>query len=363
MKKLFLIALIFLLVAVGGILTIQRSQTDKDVMARTTKIGVFISGECQDRSWCQSHYEALESLKDELNLEMIYKENAPGDCYDDIKELIEKEGCRIIIGCSFDYGKAMKMAADEYPQIYFLHAGGTYHQDNYSSFFGRMYQARYLSGIVAGKQTKTGELGYIAAFPNSQVIRGINAFTLGVRRVRPDAVVHVSYCKSWTADAPALESCRKLLDAFPIDVVTVHTNSMAPHQEADARGIWSIGYHTDNRELFPNTYLVACEWDWRHYYREQIMDCLQGKFHGRQVWTYKDEGMVKLSPLSPQVSADTAALVRDVTDKFSKRGFDVFYGPIKDNKGSLRITEGASMSDDEMLNAFDWYVEGVSVYE
>jgi basic membrane protein A len=360
-KRLFLIALIILLFAMGGILIIQRTQVDTDVTAQTTKVGVFFSGECLDRSWSQSHYEALESLKEELNLEIIYKEHAPGDCYADIKELIEKEGCRIIIGCSFDYGEDMKKAAIEYPHVYFLHAAGNYHQANFSSYFGRMYQARYLSGIVAGKKTQTGHIGYVAAFPLSEVVRGINAFALGVRSVRPDAVVHVSYCKSWTDDAPALDSCRKLLDNFPIDVVTVHTDSLAPHREADSRGVWSVGYHRDNRDLFINTYLVACVWDWSAYYREQILNCLQGKFHGKQVWIDKEKGIVSLSPPTPYVDMDTAILVRQVSEKFNSRGFDVFYGPIKDNQGQLRINAGESMSDDEMLNGFDWYVEGVTV--
>ncbi|SDP31005.1 BMP family ABC transporter substrate-binding protein [Selenomonas ruminantium] len=361
MKRIFFIAFIILLAAMAGILLIHKSQVDTDVTANTTRVGVFINGKCQDRSWCQTHYEALESLKEELNLDILYKENAPGDCYAEIKELIQKDGCRIIIGCSFDYGEAMKKAAAEYPHIYFLNAGGVYHQANYSSFFGRMYQARYLSGIVAGQKTQTGELGYVAAFPNSQVIRGINAFTLGVRSVRPDAQVHVSYCKSWTDDEPALTACRKLLDNFPIDVLTVHTNSLTPHQEAENRGIWSIGYHRDNRDLFPHTYLSACVWNWQAYYREQIQTCLQGKFHGKQVWIDKDKGIVSLASLSPYVDMDTAMKVRAANERFGSRGFDVFYGPIKDNQGNLRINAGESMSDDEMLNAFDWYVEGVNV--
>lgn len=363
MKRIFFIAFIILLAAIAGILLIHRSQVNTDVTANTTRVGVIISGNCRDRSWCQSHYEALESLKDELNLDIIYKENMPPACYDQIMDLIRKDGCQIIIGGSFDYGEAMKKAAAEYPHIYFLHAGGIYHQANYSSFFGRMYQARYLSGIVAGRKTQTGKLGYVAAFPNSQVIRGINAFTLGVRSVRPDAVVYVRYCRSWTEDAPALDACRNLLDQFPIDVVTVHTNSLEPHREAETRGIWSIGYHMDNQDLFPHTYLVACVWNWQSYYREQILNCLQGKFHGRQVWIDKDKGIVSLSHLSPYVDMDAARQVRTVNEKFNSRGFDVFYGPIKDNQGKLRINVGESMSDDELLNGFDWYVEGVTVEE
>ncbi len=137
---------------------------DTDVTAKTTKVGVLINRHFLDHSYCQAHYEAIEAIKYELNLDIVYLENVPMDFCRETVSLIRDKGCKIIIGVSFEFGRDMMKTAAEYPDIYFLHASGVNHRNNFSSFFGRMYQARYLSGIAAGMNTKTGELGYIAAF-------------------------------------------------------------------------------------------------------------------------------------------------------------------------------------------------------
>ncbi len=361
MRKIIIIAFLILFAAMGGIFRIQNSQVDTDATAETTKVGVLLSGSRSDRNYCQAHYEAMESVRGILNLDVIYREHVPEDCYKDIVRLVRDENCRIIVGVSYDFGEAMEKAAEKFPDIYFLHASGISHRHNLSSFFGRMYQARYLSGIVAGRKTATGELGYVAAFPTSEVIRGINAFTLGVRSVRPDAVVHVRYCGSWTEDPAAGEACRELLTRYPVDVVTMHTNSLAPHREADERGVWSIGYNLDNASMFPDTWLVACVWRWNVYYHRKILDCLQGKFHGSKDWIGMEEGIVGLSHFSSHVDAQTREAVQAAGKQLASWDFDVFYGPIADNTGHLRIEAGESMTDEEMLNGFDWYVEGVTI--
>lgn len=362
MRKIIIIAFLILFAAIAVIFHIQSEQVETDVTAKTTKVGVLLSGPQSDRSYCQSHYEALEAIKDDLNLDVIYREYVPGDCYNDIVGLIRDEDCRIIIGVSFDYGPSLIKAAEAYPDIYFLHAaGGTGYRHNLSTFFGRMYQARYLSGIVAGMKTKTGELGYVAAFPNSEVIRGINAFTLGVRSVRPDAVVYVRYCGSWVEDEPARKESLELLDRHPIDVMAMHTNSLAPMEEADKRGIWSIGYNRDNADLFPDSCLISCVWDRRNSYYKLIKDCLQVKFHGDNVWIDMEEGIVGLSAFSDQVDPRAQAMVRAADARLRSWEYDVFYGPIRDNTGRLRVEAGESMKDEDMLKAFDWYVEGVTI--
>lgn len=361
MRKVIILAFMILAVAIVGILHITETQPYTDVTAKTTKIGVLMRGTCLDRSYGQSHFEALESLRGDLNLEMVYREGVPADCYKEIVNLIQDEDCRVIVGTAADYGPFMELAAETYPEISFLLAGGTEYRRNLSSFFGRMYQVRYLSGVVAGMKTQTGELGYVAAFPIPEVIRGINAFTLGVRSVRPDAIVHVRYCGSWTEDVPAGKACKELFDRHPIDVMTLHTNSLQPHREADARGIWSVGYNYDNVDAFPDSYLTACVWKWDVYYRREILGCLQGKFHGSNEWVNMEEGIVSLSPPTAHVPEEAVARLKAANEQFQSRAFDVFYGPIRDNTGSIRIEAGESMSDHEMLNNFKWYVEGVRI--
>lgn len=361
MRKIIIVAFLILTAAITGILQIKTSPQDMDMTARHIKIGVLLGGSRSDRSYCQSHCESLEALRDEFDLEIFYREDVADECYPDIVSLVRDEGCQIIIGTSFHHGQSMEQAARMYPDVYFLHASGLGHRSNFASFFGRMYQARYLSGIIAGMKTKTGHLGYVAAFPIPEVIRGLNAFTLGVRSVRPDAVVHVRYAKSWSDDEPTGAACARLLDRYPIDVVGMHTNSLAPHREAERRGIWSVGCNLDNALSYPNTYLSACVWNWDAYYRRQIRECLQGKFKGSHVWLSMRDGIVAVSPPTSHVDAGAMAAVQAVEGKIRDRTFDVFYGPINDNEGHIRVPEGESMSDDEMLNGFYWYVEGVTV--
>ena len=360
MRRFTFIAFLLLFAAIAGITLIQNSQVDTDVTAKATKVGVLLTGSRSDRSYCQAHYEALEAIKDELNLHIVYLENVPDSCYRYIESLVRDEGCKIIVGVSIFYGDDMRRVATEHPDVYFFNTGGVISQKNFSSYFGRMYQARYLSGVVAGMKTKTGELGYVAAFSIPECIRGINAFTLGVRSVRPDAVVHVRYCGSWVEDAPAKEASRALLDGYPIDVLALHTNSLEPHREADARGIWSIGYNLDNAAMFPNTYLTACVWRWEVYYRKQIRNCLQGKFHGSNDLIDMEDGIVGI-PESAHIDPQTKAKLQAARTRLKSRGFDVFYGPIRDNTGLLRVEAWEAMPDDEMFNNFDWYVEGVTI--
>ena len=361
MRKVIFFAFLIIAAAIAGILHINNSQLDTNVTAKTTKIGVLLRGTRTDRSYGQAHYDALEFLRNPLNLDIVYRERVPADCYKEIVDLIQDENCRIIIGGAADYDSDMELAAEAYPEIYFFLVGGTVHRKNMSSFFGRMYQVRYLSGIIAGMKTQTGEIGYVAAFPIPEVIRGINAFTLGVRSVRPDATVYVRYCNSWTEDTPAGEASRELFDRHRIDVMTLHTNSLQPHREADARGIWSIGYNYDNVDAFPDTYLAACVWKWDVYYRREILRCLQGKFHGSNEWVNMEDGVVSLSTPTEHVSLEVLARVQAANQRLRSRAFDVFYGPIKDNAGRIHIEAGESMSDYEMLNNFNWYVEGVKI--
>ncbi len=363
LKKVIIISLMLLTGILVAILVIRTGQPDSDVTSVKTKVGLIVTCSKSDNNFCQGHYDALKSLEDELNLEIICREHVPDDCYNYVDQLIREEGCRIIVGASFQYGEALKKAADINPDIIFFHPAGTFHQKNYSSCFGRLYQVRYLSGIIAGMQTETGEIGYVASFPITEVIRGINAFTLGVRSVRPDAVVHACYSGSWNDDELTGGACRNLLDSYNIDVVTVHSNSMEVNREADRRGIWSIGCNLDNRAMFPDTYLTACVINWESYYKKAILDCLQHKFHGENVWLGMDSGITSLSPFSEHVDERTTELVHDAEEKILSRRFDVFYGPVKDDEGNTRIEAGESMSDDDMLNGFNWYVEGVTVEE
>ena len=363
MKKVFLLAGVFIIAIMVGIFVINSYEADTGVMGKTTKVGAIFNGSKTDRNWSQSHYEGLEETATELNLAITYKENVTVEAIPNLIEELVEDGCEIIIANSFEFGEAMENAALMYPEIYFFHATGVGEGKNLSSYFGRMYQIRYLCGIVAGMQTKTNEIGYVAAFPISEVNRGINAFTLGVRSVNPDAKIYVRWTDSWTDDEAAVEATEGLLNAHDIDLIAMHTDSLKPLEIAEEKGILSIGYNVDNSEYYPNTYLTAAVWDWESFYEPNILRCLQGKFEGYHYWEGIETGMISLAPLTDKVEEGIAEVVKEKTDLLCSGTFDVFYGPIVDRDGAERVAEGESMTDAAMLNAFDWYVEGVVIDE
>ena len=169
----------------------------------------------------------------------------------------------------------------------------------------------------------------------------------------------MEWTQSWTGEAEAGEAAEKLLDEHNIDVLTLHTDTNRPLDVAQERGVWCIGYNMDNTALYPDTFLTAPVFVWENFYEPHILECLQGKFSGRHYWDGAETNTVALAPLSSNVKPGIAREVEAVREKFLSGTFDVFYGPIRDTDGTVRIREMETMTDSEMLNSFDWYVEGV----
>ena len=226
MKKIAIISVVIFVVIIVGILFIN-DDSDKGKNNKKVKVGFILNGVVNDGSWGESHYLGMEKCKKELDIEVIYKENVPENkkCMPVMEELINN-GCEIIFCNSVVFGKWEKKMADKYPNVYFFHATGTETGKNFSSYFGRIYQVRYLSGIVAGLQTKTNKIGYVAAYNIPEVARGINAFTLGVRKVNKKANVYVDWCESWTDDDAATDATNRIIKKHDIDVITIHTDSL-----------------------------------------------------------------------------------------------------------------------------------------
>lgn len=360
MKKILTTILIFACAIVVGLFWIRVNQQDTDITKTQTKVGFILNGTVNDHSWGESHYNGMEKSALELNLDVTYKENVPEDESSiAVMEELVAAGCKIIICNSFGYGTWELECAEKHPDVSFFHATGVEEADNLATYFGRIYQMRYLSGIVAGMQTETNEIGYVAAMPIAEVNRGINAFALGVRLVNPEATVYVKWSNSWTGETENGVATQELIGEHNIDVLAIHTDAMSPLEIADKNKIWTIGYNVDNSQRFPNTYLTAPVWNWEQFYEPRILECLQGKFRGIHYWEGVETGIVDLAPFTQNVKQGTAEKVEQERERLMNGTFDVFYGPITDNEGNIRIKEGQSMTDSAMLNDFFWYVEGV----
>lgn len=358
MKKFFVIVFAFLLLIILGIVAVDFFYKEKD--DKTIKVGMILNGEIDDRSWSQSHYNGMESTKEKLNLEVIYNEKTPENEQSiEIMEGFIEEGCEIIVCNSYGYGEYELEVAKRYPELCFYHAAGVETSENLSTYFGRIYQMRYLTGIVAGMQTETDKIGYVAAFPISEVNRGINAFTLGVKSVNPDAEVYVEWCNSWIGEEESRKAAEQLLNQYDIDVMAMHTDAMAPLEVAEENGIWSIGYNIDNSKNYPDSFLTAAVWNWERFYTPRIQEYKEGRFASNSYWESADTEMIDISDFTDNVKPGIYDAVAKEKQKLESGGFDVFYGPITDTEGKVRVQEGESMSDNELLYEFDWYVEGV----
>lgn len=322
---------------------------------------VFVSG-VDDGGWSQAHYNGFESLGD-MDLRLLYRENV-SDKDDSVVAVVDElaeEGAKVIFTTSVDYGPYMLQCAGAHPDIMFYHCTGTETAPNLATYIGRMYQARFLTGIVAGMETRTNELGYVAAMPIPEVLRGINAFTLGVRSVNPEAVVHVEWTGAWEDAALEEQAVNRLL-RHPIDVLAQHQNTATPTaalQKAGRDDVLSIGYNLDRSGDFPDSYLTAAVWNWGAFYRSRLQEYLMGQFVSRSYWDGIETGIVDLCRTKHMDSPELLERLEEARRRMLGGEWDVFYGPIYDRDGRLRVAQGETLSDEYLLQNLYWFVDGV----
>jgi len=324
------------------------------------KIGFVYVSPIGDAGWTYQHELGRQKLQAELGdkVETKYVENVPegAESVRVIRELAA-DGHKLIFTTSFGYMNPTIRVAKQFPDVVFEHNTGYKRAKNVGTYVARFYEGRYLTGLVAGGMTKSNTVGYVAAFPIPEVVRGINAFTMGLRRVNPEAQVKVIWVNSWFDPGKEREAADVLI-AQGADVVTHHTDSTAPTLAAEEKGVYAIGYHSDMSKYGPNAHLTASTHDWGDYYVATAKAVLDGTWTSRAVWSGIKEGMVKLAPLGKAVPQDLADLVAKSRDAIAAGTLHPFQGPVRDQDGTVRVAEGSSLSDQDLLT-MDWYVEGV----
>lgn len=324
------------------------------------KVGFIFIGPVKDGGWTEAHANGMNYLKEQLKVETMYREMVPEgpESKKAINELINA-GCNVIFTTSFGYMDPTLEVAKENPNVKFFHCSGYKTADNMSNYFGRMHEARYLSGIVAGLKTKTNKIGYVAAFEIPEVISGINAFTLGVQSVNPNAVVKVRWTHTWIDAAKEKDAAIALLDDG-CDVLSQHNDSTSPQIAAQERGAFAIGYDLDSRNAAPKAYMTAPVWNWGPYYVDQVKAIMEGKFKASAYQGGIKEGILDLAPLTDVAPAESKAKVEEVRKKMADGGFEVFQGPIKDQTDNLKVAEGKFLTYEEIFGTdMNWFVKGV----
>ena len=333
---------------------------DKSQETEKTKVAFIYVGPAGDAGWSYAHDQGRKYLEENVSgievtppLESV-PENA--DAEQVLENLVQK-GNKIIFATSYGYMDAVEKVAKKHPDVTFLHCSGYKVADNVGTYFGRIYQPRYLSGIVAGKTTESDIIGYVAAHPIPEVVRGINAFTLGVRSVNPDAKVKVVWTKTWYDPAKEKDAAKSLLTQGA-DVIAQHQDTPGPMQAAEEAGKFGVSYNSDMRHFAPNAVLTGPVWNWGPYYAETVQAVLDGTWKSEQYWGALDDGIVGLAPYGDMISDEIKTLVDAKKKEITDGTWDVFTGPINDNTGKERVAAGEKLTDDEMLNML-WFVEGV----
>lgn len=330
----------------------------------TVKVGFIMSGSVDENGWNGTHYQAILNACKECGTQLLVKENIEeftGQCVTAIEELVE-EGANMIFLNSYGYSEEVSELVNEYPDVTFYANSSEYHAENMTSYFARMYQARYLTGIIAGMKTESDKIGYVAAMSNNEVNRGINAFTLGVKSVNKDATVVVTWTGSWDNEQAERQATRSLIEGAGVDVVTYHQNQSYVIQEAEAKEVFSIGYHKQF-EGFSDKYLTSAVYNLEPVYRELVKEYMKGKGNSRtNYWIGIEKDAVGLSSYSDEVTAEARKAVDDAVAGMLG-GDDVFSGVIYDTQGNLRCSENEIISDEILLEQLDWFVEGVEFYE
>ena len=324
-----------------------------------TRIGFVYSGPLSDVGEVGAQEEARKALDALPNVNTLVRDSIPANetAQIAIDEMVN-EGCTVIVGTSYRLMNCLYDAARRHPDIQFLQCQGYKTRPNLSVFFGRMYEARYLTGMVAGLMTSSGIVGYVAAVPLPEVICELNAFALGVMEVNPQAQVRVAWTNSW--DNPTLERQTALaLIKIGADVLAQHQDSLGVQAAAEERGVHSIGYNTDMSKFAPHAHLTAAVFHWQAFYDSVVKQLRQGTFKSGMFWPGMSDGVVDIALYSDAVPKAVRQRVDKRRREIIAGDFVVFTGPVYDQSGLQRIPAGQAANDRELLG-MNWLAKGVA---
>ena len=348
------------------------SQNEKSGMDKADlKVGVlYLSDPAEGSGYSYTHDLGIQGMVDNLGLS---REQVVRKVVDDsdkeasrkaIQECID-DGCKIIFTTSWGYMEVTAEMAEEYPDIYFSHGTGYMSNgSNFNNYFGRIYQARYLSGIVAGMNTKSNKIGYVAAqdSSNSEVTGGVDAFAIGVESVNPDARIYVKVTNSWYDPAAEEAASRELLD-MGCDVMTQHCDTPFPQTLAQEYGVYGIGYNSDMSKETPDSCLCSVIWNWSAYYTAAVQSVLDGSWDGSNYYGGMEEGLVQVTRLASFCAEGTQEKLDAASADILSGKNNVFDGVLMTNAGEQVGTEGTTLDDATITGNINWYYRNAEVLE
>lgn len=324
-----------------------------------TKIGFVYVGPVGDHGWSYQHDQgrlAIEAeFKDKVETSFVEKV-AEGPDAERVVGQLARTGHRLIFTTSFGFMNPTEAVAKRTPNVLFEHATGYKRLENLATYDARFYEGRFICGQIAAKSSKTGIIGYVGAFPIPEVIQGINAYMLGAQSVRPDIKMRVVWISSWYDPGKEADGAKVLADQG-VDVISQHTDSPAPMQVAEQRGLKAFGQASNMTRFGPTAHLTAIVNNWAPYYVSRVKSVLDGSWKSGAIWGGLDSGLVQMAPYS-NMPEEVKALASKTEASIKSKTLHPFAGPISDQTGAIKVAAGQTMADDD-LHKMNWYVKGI----
>jgi len=324
------------------------------------KVGFIYVGPVNDFGWTYAHdlgrRELQANLQEKVKTTFVENVSEGGEAEKVIRQLA-LDGNKLIFTTSFGFMNPTIKVAKDFPKVFFEHCTGYKRATNVGTYLGRFEEPRYLTGMIAGKMTKSNIIGFVGAYPIPEVIRGIGAFTQGVRATNPKAQVKVIWVQSWFEPAKEREAAQTLVN-LGADVLSQHTDSVAAIQLAEEKGIYAFGYNSDMSNFGTKSHLTSAINQWGKFYIDKALSVINGTWKAQDVWDGISQGMVDISPMNQVIPYDVQQLVNAKRDEFIKGTAHPFDGPVKDQQGVVRVPQGKVLDDKAQL-AMNWYVEGI----
>lgn len=323
------------------------------------KVVMILDGSAEDGGWNTTHLRSGNKMADNFpGIDFSYVEEIePGQPATNAFQDAVDAGADLVIGTTF-YQFDMIDVANENPDVNFLTWAGFEDQPNVGHFTQASEDGRYMDGIVAGSLTKSNIIGYPVGFPFEEVNRALNAFTMGVREVNPDAEVRAVYLNTWFDPAIEQQAAEALANAGA-DVIAHEVGSQVYATVMAQNDGYVIGYTNDWSDFEPEAWASSLLFDWSTYYIEQIEDIIAGNFEPGISYGGLKEGWIEFAPYGPDVTQETLDLIDERKAGIIDGTFDMFAGPIMDNQGNIVIAEGETIPFAERSLCCQWLVEGI----
>jgi basic membrane protein A len=339
--------------------------TSLPARAEGLTIGILYVGARDDFGWNQAHAVAAAALKQVPGVTVVEEENVAETIAvaQSMESMISLDGAKLIFATSFGYYNPFMLdMSKKYPDVQFRHAAPLWTDadpKNAGSYFGQLDQAHYVDGIAAGLSTKSNKLGFVAAKPIGTVLRNINSFALGVRKVNPAATVQVIFTGEWSMPVREAEATNALVDAGA-DVITCHVDGpKVVIETAEGRGVKTCGHNASQAPLAPKGFITGAEYKWETIYKDYAAKLSAGEALPNFIGGGFDLDFVQNTAYgagaSPEAIAAADAARADVT-----ANKPIFVGPINKQDGTALVAAGASLDNyAPELNATDYLIEGV----